>query len=264
MSTLAPASHWILSEYRELEITLNHHRQSYALGHSVEALYRYLWDSFADWYVEYLKTDPSQTVFAKELYGQFLLTLHPYLPFETEALWSQFQPSETLLTNVKKDAAWSAKFKLDSQKVAEFKQVQQVINRLRSLRGLFGLDPATKLEVTTNFETLINYTDYFALLGKATLEKGAKHPYVVNFKEGVWFSLDILSYVSDLEEERERTRKKIGEFEKQIRALQGRLANPKFSQNAAPEIITRTENNLTDLESKIVLQRQKLTLLQSA
>ena len=87
---LQPASVWILEKYIELEDILEYQLGTYELNKSIDALYKFLWDYYADWYVEYLKTDDTQTVFAKELFKQYTITLSPYSPFETEALWREF------------------------------------------------------------------------------------------------------------------------------------------------------------------------------
>ena len=101
------ASFWILTKYYQLENQLQDSLQSYELAHSVDAIYKFLWDYYADWYVEYLKTDQSQLPFAREIFRQFVITCSPYCPFETEVLWKDFFGEHSLLATEVKDFSWT-------------------------------------------------------------------------------------------------------------------------------------------------------------
>ena len=87
---LSPASLWILKKFITLENNLNLAIAEYDIAHAIDELYKFLWNDFADWYVEYLKTDSLDLAFAKELYKNFVVLLSPYAPFETEVLWKEF------------------------------------------------------------------------------------------------------------------------------------------------------------------------------
>ncbi len=65
---LSSASFWILSKYYQLEKTLDANLKIYELAHSVTAIYKFLWDDYANWYVEFLKTSEDDMTFAVELF----------------------------------------------------------------------------------------------------------------------------------------------------------------------------------------------------
>ena len=186
MTNLSPASLWILDRFLQLEIELEKHLIDYELTHSVEGLYNFLWDDYADWYVEYLKTDDSQVSFAKELFKQFVVTISPYMPFESQALWQDFFGETELLANVVKvnlDQEYLSQLKSDygTQSVIEFNTVISLIKNLRSTRGLFRIDPATKLEIISNNENINVYSKYIELIGITSIIDGSgglrfKHP----------------------------------------------------------------------------------------
>ena len=258
MSTLAPASHWILAKYSRLEQQLAANLETYALGHSIDALYRYLWDAYADWYVEYLKTDTSQVAFARELYTQFLVLLHPYMPFETEVLWREFAGKSTLLAKEPRDTAFVSRYALDTERATEFTQVIEVIERVRSLRGLFAIDPATKLEVVSESELLHRYAEYLSLLGKTTVRRGEAAAYKLELLD---LSVDILAYIPDQAAERGRSEKLIAGLQKQIKGLEAKLGNEKFLTNADPETVQEARDNLHARRQELAAQEQKLQIL---
>ena len=258
MPTLAPASYWILAKYRQLELDLATNLETYTLGHSIDSLYRYLWDAYADWYVEYLKTDQSQVKFARELYIQFLVVLHPYMPFETEVLWREFAGKSTLLAKEPRDADFVQRYALDTEQAAEFTQVIEVIERVRSLRGLFAIDPATKLEVVSESKLLHRYAEYLSLLGKTSVRRGEPAAYKLELLD---LSVDILAYIPDQAAERARSEKLIASLQKQIKGLEAKLGNEKFLANADSETVQEARDNLQARRQELAAQEQKLQIL---
>ena len=71
MTDLSPASIWIFLKYKGLLESLEKNLKNYELAHSVDAIYHFLWDDFADWYVEYLKTNKTQLDFANDLFKDY-------------------------------------------------------------------------------------------------------------------------------------------------------------------------------------------------
>ncbi len=267
MNQLSPASLWILDKYINLEKELEKHLQDYELTHSVQALYNFLWDDYADWYVEYLKTDETQITFAKELYKQFVITISPYMPFESQALWQDFFGESQLLANyVKEDWTTGYLEELNSEKgtkeLEKFNKVIELIKNLRSTRGLFRIDPATKLIIQTENETVISYSDYIQLIGRTVVKQGSdKNLYELKIGGDVSVFVDIKNYINDLDLEVSRTNKEINSLEKQIRGLEKKLDNPKFIENADPEMVERSKDDLNARKIELVNNQQKLKFL---
>jgi valyl-tRNA synthetase len=264
-TALTPASVWIFQKYLELEKILDESLTSYELSHSIDALYKFLWDSYADWYVEYLKTDNTQQIFSKELLRQYVITLSPYSPFETEALWTEYFKAEGLLANVVKDRNWSKHVfeSLNSDLSAgdEFENVVKFIENLRSLRGLFAIDPANLMEIYTTDLTLNKYVDFIKLTGRALVVNDSKPEFYTVTSSKASYSVDIFKYIKDRQSEITRTQKIIQDLEKQIIGLESQLSNPKFVENAEPEIIQEKKQNLMDRNVELAQQKAKLDIL---
>jgi valyl-tRNA synthetase len=265
-TSLTPASIWILSKYIELEQILLNSLDTFELVHSINALYTFLWDYYADWYVEYLKTDSTQISFAKELFRQYIITLSPYCPFETEALWSQFFAETKLLALTQKEHDWSQKQLANVQDIEskkEFELVIDFISKVRSMRGLFAIDPVTKLEIMTQNSILLSYRDFIALTGRCTLSGETSE---VNYQIqalGYSFSLDIFAYIKDVPTEIGRTQKIITSLEKQIEGLDTQLTNQKFLDHADADIIHEKKTQRETRQIELHDQKQKLTILQN-
>lgn len=263
---LSSASIWILKKYIELENDLDKHIVNYEIAHSVDNLYKFLWDDFADWYVEYLKTDDTQTPFAKELFRQYVITLSPYSPFETEALWKDFFGEASVLAFEVKDQNWSKQVleknsSENSLKHNEFDIVISFIQNLRSLRGLFAIDPVNLVEIYTINDILLKYAEFIKLVGRGEVINSDKNEfYTVKTSDYTYF-LDIFAYIKDKESEIKRTQKTITDLQKQINALESQLKNEKFLSNADSEVVVEKQQSLVDRRLELLQQEGKLKVL---
>lgn len=263
---LSSASIWILKKYIELENNLDKHIANYEIAHSVDGLYKFLWDDFADWYVEYLKIDSTQIPFAKELFRQYIITLSPYSPFETEALWKEFFGEARVLAFEVKDQNWSKQVlekssDENSLKNNEFDIVISFIQNLRSLRGLFAIDPVNLIEIYTTNDILLKYVEFIKLVGRGEIINGDKNElYIVKTSDYTYF-LDIFAYIKDKESEIKRTQKIVVDLQRQIEALESQLKNEKFLANAEPEIVAEKQQSLVDRRLELEQQQGKLKVL---
>ena len=270
---LSSASFWILSKYYQLEKTLDANLQTYELAHSVAAIYKFLWDDYANWYVEFLKTSEADMDFAKELFRQFTITCSPYCPFETEALWSQYFGEEKLLAAEVKDPNWSLKalelyfgypdiHSLEPDKrYIEFESIIAFISSIRSLKGLFAIDPVVQVQIYSSSDLLIQYQDYIKLLARAEINIEEKTTLYEVKNNNFTYQIDILSYVKDKEFEINRTNKLIENLNKQILQLESQLANEKFVANAEPEVILEKRRDLSFRKLELQEQVSKLDFL---
>jgi valyl-tRNA synthetase len=274
MNMISNASFWILTKYYELENKLAESSANYELAHSVDAIYKFLWDYYADWYIEYLKTDATQIPFAKSLFKQFVITSSPYCPFETEALWHNFFGEKTLLANEVKDFEWSKKaFSIyynvndltDLQKnpiYREFQTVVEFVQNLRSTRGLFAIDPANFIQIYTIDTILLGYSDFIKMIARTELMSQERNDLYSVKNNLINYSIDILSYIKDKQTEISRTNKIIIDLQKQIAGQESKLNNPKFIENAEPEVILETKDAITKRTLELKEQKAKLEFLE--
>ncbi len=87
---LSPASLWVLDKFENCQNKVAISVEKLELSEVVDALYRFLWDDFASWYVEFLKTDNRDLPFARLIFGHFVILISPFAPFVAEKLWSDF------------------------------------------------------------------------------------------------------------------------------------------------------------------------------
>lgn len=95
---------WILSELKKSHIKITKSLEKYRLNEAAEELYNFIWKKFADIYLEKTKERREEAQPTLEyVLSRSLVLAHPFMPFVTEAVWSQF--SNELLIH----ASWGDK-----------------------------------------------------------------------------------------------------------------------------------------------------------
>ena len=151
-STRTLADKWILARLNETTATISKHLDQFQFSLAVEALQQFLWNDLADWYVEIHKVEKN-TALLRFVLRQYLVLLHPFAPFITEAIWAAMGERRLLMIEpwpkVKKSTA------ADKRSTADFRKFQQLVIGLRNLK-LHGNDNKP-LEVSTklNDEMLV-------------------------------------------------------------------------------------------------------------
>lgn len=272
---LCSASFWILTKYYQLEKDLETNLASYELAHSVGAIYKFLWDDYANWYVEFLKTSEPDMVFAKALFRQFTITCSPYCPFETEVLWQEYFGETELLATEIKDFGWTTKAlelyfnypdieNLEKDlRYIEFENIISFISSIRSLKGLFAIDPVVQVQIYSISELLVQYQNYIKLLARAEINNQFKSTLYEVKTNNFTYQIDILSYIKDKDFETNRTNKLIESLNKQILGLETQLANERFVANAEPEVIEEKRTDLNTRKLELQDQMSKLEFLRN-
>ena len=155
---------WIVGEAARTVAEVSAAIDAYRFNDAANAVYRFVWSVFCDWYVELAKpllqgADGAQkdetratTAFALD---QIYALLHPFMPFLTEELWAikgaEGPKRETMLAL----AAWPSLEGLeDAEAESEIGWVVDVISEVRSLRAEMNLTGETELLLIGADETL--------------------------------------------------------------------------------------------------------------
>src|SRR5262249_49080618 len=119
--------------------------EAYRLDEYASVCYRFTWDTFCDWFVEFAKpalSEPEVRQTAAHVLGTILRLLHPVMPFVTEELWDRFGYGEpfSLIR-----APWPEPVHVPDAAAAraELDWVVQLISEVRSVRTEMNVSPAT-------------------------------------------------------------------------------------------------------------------------
>lgn len=265
-SELKPASAWILQRLQKLEEQIEKSYKNYNFAEAIDQIYRFLLDNLAPWYIEYLKTDTANLAFAYELLKRYVMLISPFIPFESQALWEDFFEESGILAQQILSDDFYQKYPISVQEneSTEFESIIDCIENIRSLKGLFSIDPAQSVSIYTDSELLIKYANYIKLLTKAIVvsDTGDHRIYKIS-GNNYTFGIDIFAYVQDRDKELQKTNKQIESIQKQILALESQLSNKTFIEKADESVILDKQSDLAARKSDLEKQESKKVLLQS-
>ncbi|MEM6847090.1 MAG: valine--tRNA ligase [Pseudomonadota bacterium] len=248
-------SRWILTEAGRAEADVRGAIEAYRFNDAAAAIYRFVWNTFCDWYLELAKpvlTGPDGAAKTEVravtavVIDDILKLLHPFMPFVTEELWQLTAERsgierETLLIH----ARWPQPPLADAAAADEINFVVDLIATVRSVRAETNVKASDEAELqivgadARHVNWLANHDGAIRRLARASVVRAVDvaPPNAAQAVVGDVVVCIPLEGLVDLTAERTRLRKGLGETEKEIGKIDGRLNNEKFLANADAEVI---------------------------
>lgn len=295
VATLPLAERYIVSRLHMIVESVTTGLESFEFGEVGRRIHDFLWDEFADWYVEASKTrlygkdpDAAKTARATLVYvlDSCLRLLHPFMPFVTEALWHRF-PRDGSHERALITAAWPSGGVVDVDAIRRFERLQNLIRAVRNARAEYKLDASKRIPLTIHadqqtLEDLKEETAVLALLAKLDadhIDLVAWHETSLDETAGsgdsdlrprvdkssirliVADGLDAylpLRGILDVEKERARLEKQLEKVEKDLAGLLKRLNAPGFAEKAPPNVVSATRESADGLTEKLETLKQRI------
>jgi valyl-tRNA synthetase len=262
---------WILTELGRTIGEVSDGIATYRFNEAAGALYKFVWNTFCDWYLELLKP-----VFAGEdedakaearacaafALDEIYKLLHPFMPFMTEELWALTGTRDELLCH----AAWPEPALEDAGAADEINWLVDLVSGIRSVRAEMNVPPSAKAPLAvvganqTTCARLLRHDPAIKQLARAEdivieseAPKGAAQ--IVVREATVCLPLGGLI---DIEAEKARLQKAIAKARDEIARLDKKLANEKFVANAKPEVVEAERDKLA--EAKPALEKLEAAL----
>jgi len=283
----SPADRWIVSELQRVEADINRGFEEYRFDLIAASLYQFVWDEYCDWYLELAKVQLQHGSEANQrgtrrtllrVLETILRLAHPLIPFITEELWQTVAPkSGKDLANCPQQSIALQPYpiaqleKIDESSEKWVKELKQLIDACRNLRGEMQISPAIKvpLIVQGNEELLKAYTPYLLSLAKlsnvvidstGTLidEKATLAPVVIINNHRLLLEVEV-----DIAAEKIRLGKEISRLESEIAKANAKLSNQSFVDRAPPEVVAQEKQRMSDFNTLLEKLRIQLERLQT-
>ena len=259
---------WIRGETVKTVLAVTKALEACAFDVAAQALYRFVWNVFCDWYLELAKPilngddgeakaeTRAMTAWALDV---CLKLLHPVMPFVTEELWGKLAEFGAARDGMLITAKWPVfpEAWLDTDAEAEIDWVIALVSEVRSIRSEMNVPPSARAPLTlvgagdVAKARLVRNRDLIVSLGRLESVKEAETaptgavPFVI---EEVTAALSIAGFI-DLAAEKARLAKEIANFAGDIERTAKKLDNPDFVARAREDVVEENRERLT--ESKI-------------
>jgi valyl-tRNA synthetase len=263
-----PLTRWIVDAANAAAAEATAALDAYRLNDYAAAGYRFTWNVFCDWFLEFAKpalaegdtADAAEVrAAAAHVLGVILRLLHPVMPYVTEELWDEFgygAPCSLIR------AAWPEAVSVPDAEAArgELDWVVRLVTEVRTVRSEMGVPPSVAMPVWLNDavqETLARaerWQDAIRRLARVS-ELG---PLTGTVPQGAAQSvLDEatlvlpLAGVIDLDAERARLARDVGRAEEEVDKLVRKLDNADFVNRAKPEVVEENRERLATARDQL-------------
>ncbi|KAG4081020.1 hypothetical protein HA402_010191 [Bradysia odoriphaga] len=253
---------WIVSQLQALETEVERGFADYRFDNVANALYRFVWDEYCDWYLELAKVQIQTSTPAQQLGTRrnlirvleaVLRLAHPIIPFITEELWQivsvpagkrQASAVDSVSVQPYPRANPAA---VDSAAEADVAELKAQVEAIRALRGEMNLSPAQKAPLIAQGDAVMlqRNAPYLAALAKLTqVDVVDTLPDAGAPVQVVGAARLMLHVEIDVAAERVRLDKEIVRLQGEIAKAQGKLSNAGFVDRAPPAVVEQEKARL--------------------
>lgn len=254
---------WILSRFNNLLKEYENYINQYRFDEVCRSLNKFIWDTFADWYIELSKNRAYKgekedkkavlwTLF--NVFKNILILLSTVAPFISEYLYEKLpnrEKASILLEEFPKP------FEVEENK--DFEEIIKFISEVRNLKSIIGIPPSSKIDIyilpNENVQNMLQKT-------KDAIEKLAKVN--VNFTK-VPLDLPNLNYKNfkvffdlknkiNVKEQVKVLDKKLQKLEKSLKQVENKLNNESFLKRAPQKVIEKAKKE----KEEILLEIEKI------
>ncbi|CAB9510231.1 Valine--tRNA ligase [Seminavis robusta] len=279
---------YIISKCHALVASVTEQIENYNLGAAGSLVYSFLWDQYADWYIEISKTrlyeglggtNEEDAKLARKVLVYILDTslrlLHPYMPFVTEQLWHHLPRADATADQKAHSLMLSDWPQLDDESplvtsddaVSKFESFQALTRSIRNARAEYNVEPGKRIsavivaeksireEVEKEVNSLVALAKLeasgvvFCEPGSEEAKAAAVDSVQLVVQDGVEAFLP-LSGLIDPEKERARLQKQNEKLQKEIQKLAGRLKSKGFVDKAPEAVVDKAKKELAELEDQ--------------
>ena len=258
---------WIYSELISTKNSVEKHIKDYRFDEGAKVIYKFVWNSYCDWYLELSKTilfsnDKKHIKEVKATSGfvfkEILILLHPFIPFITEELWLKNK-----LGNKKEKYLMYANWIKDNKarkdkETTDVNQVIDVISRIRAFKNELSVSPGSFIDISVQSVSkkkqnlFLNNEIMLKKLGRinsiSTKDSTNESANLVISGEifKIYFDKNV-----DLNLIKDNLVKKQDKLSKDLENVSKKLDNKSFIERAPKHIVEQEKNTYNELKNDI-------------
>jgi len=257
---------WIYFEFCKTNELIKKHIKDFRFDEASKILYNFVWHSYCDWYLEFLKPtfsskDKNSILEAKQFSSYMLLNilklLHPFIPFFTEHVWQINRFNKNDESNlISSDWPISKKIKLHKKSSEEIEFIINIISAIRSTKVQLNVPPKEycdivyfkeskkiKIFINNNIEIIKQVGRVDNIIFKTDKNDSIIQIIILKEKMGLKFKTSI-----DLSDQKDKLSNKLNNLEKKIVSLTLKLSNKNYITKAPKDVVANDKILLKDLK----------------
>ncbi|HEX9983458.1 MAG TPA: valine--tRNA ligase [Thermoanaerobaculia bacterium] len=265
---LRTVERWILSRLDATTREVNKALSVWRFDEAASTLYHFFWGEFCDWYIEMVKPvllgrhgDEAAKAKAKrvllEVLDRSLRLLHPFMPFVTEEIWLKLGGVEPSLMVAPYPIGEQVLEDPEAERLIG--AVKAMITTIRNVRAERGFTPKDRFRLTIQvendreahfFRDIAYLLKDLARLDDVSINGDVPAGAHQDVVEGFGIAIEMPEKVVT-PEQLERTRRDIEKSEKELAALDAKLANEQFVKNAPAQVVQTAQARQAELRARL-------------
>jgi valyl-tRNA synthetase len=241
---------WVMNRFDMLLSDIENHFAEFEVNAIARDLYNFVWHTFCDWYLEFIKIVPSGAA-ARFILKHLIIALHPFMPFITEEIYQKFGFS---LKSIMLEQ-WPGALRVN-QDTSGVDIIVGLIEEIRNVRGIFNIKTKEKLDIVLNAKAHIadflksseDVLKKLGGLGNVEYGQTARESAASIILPGIECFVKLTGI--DMAKEKGRLRKEIDFLTQRIDEIKHRLNNPKYVSKASDDVKEIEKNRLEDFLKK--------------
>jgi len=265
INKLTTVDKWILNLFNELLINVDYNYEKYEFGEVARAIYKFVWDDFASWYLEMTKVVFSQDDDEQKINTcavlNYVLTgvlklLHPFIPFVTEDIYQSYNKGSITVSEWPK-----IEEEYNFKEAKNMEMIFNIITSVRNTRAVKGVSHSQKIDlqlqvktdsekkfIDENMQYLQKFINYNNLT--VTTEELPTSLAIVNVINDVVIIIPLKTLVN-IEEEKLKMQKEKEKMNQEIKRCEGMLNNKNFLAKAPEEKIREEKKKLEEYKKRL-------------
>jgi len=260
---------WIYFELVKTSNEVQKHISSFRFDEASRVLYQFIWHSYCDWYLEFLKPifnsnnkeNLKETRYvASYIQYNILVMLHPFIPFFTEKVWLDLKLNKKLNKPLMQKN-WDLPFKINDKFKKSFEKIDwitKLVTSIRSTKVDLDVSPGDFIDVSLHEldkkkkNIIKDNLSVFKRIGRIEniYEKKLNRP-GINIVIGI---VTVTLYFSDninLSSQKIKLSEKSKVLENKVSNLTNKLKNKSFLRNAPKTIVQKEKKSLINYKVEL-------------
>ena len=248
------AIQWMESRFYEALEQLEDHFNKFRISDALMVVYKLIWNDFCSWFLESIKPgyqeaiDEETLLATNRVLDKLMKVLHPFMPFITEEIWhlsSERDEDDCIIV-----AQWPDKKSFDSQLIADFEKIFEVITQVRNVRSSKNMSPKESIELVIKGDSK-KYAPYEALM-----KKMANISSISYTSESISGAVQFVTHADEFFVPLSESVDKEGELQKLeselkyargfLASVEKKLSNEKFVNNAPEKVVAMEKKKQED------------------
>ncbi|MHA3065959.1 valine--tRNA ligase [Lacticaseibacillus saniviri] len=280
-STFDLSDRWMFARLNATVETVTALFDKFEFGEAGRALYNFIWNEFADWYIEMSKevlTGDDEVAKANKrinlAYGldQILRLMHPIMPFVTEKLWQAMpHTGDSLVTAAYPEVHPEYE---DDTAVSEMESIISLIRAVRNIRADVNAPLSSPIDIVVKlqdeslapiFKENFDFVDRFVHAKSFDMGTSVNEPDMAASAVISGATVYVpLAELIDLDAEIAKLTKEAGKLEQEISRIDKKLGNQGFMAKAPEAVVAEQREKKADYEAKLSATTDRIAQLKAA